>query len=650
VDPLGARTLRQSLRRGAAGSSLALVAALSLGAGPAAGVELVQQGPKLTASGETGEGVFGYSVAISSDGNTAVIGAPNDSAGAGAAWVFTRSGETWTQGEKLTGSGESGSAHFGRSVAISSAGDTVIVGGPRDNAGTGAAWVFTRSGETWTPQGGKLTGSGEIGEGEFGYSVAISGDVRAAVGGRGDNGGVGAVWMFVHGTEWAQQGEKLTGGGEVGSGRFGASVAMTEGKAVVGGPGDNGEFGAVWPFTRTGSGWVAQGAKLTGSEETNASRLGASVALDEKADTAIAGGPQAGYGAAWIFTRSSETWTSGGKKIHAHYALEHSEFGASVSISGNGGTALVGGPAEGGPTGVELYDGAAWIFSSSGGWHQEGGVIEGEPGDELAEFGSAVALSADRGTALIGAPYEAASIGSVFAYAVRESKLEAPEVGRCKKVPEGTGSYKNSSCTAPLGGGKHEWFPELLKPGFTTKLTTGNVKLETVGLAKVTCLGESGSGEFVARKEAGRIKLILTGCELSGTKCAGAGAGEGEISTSLLAGRLGVVELGETPAKNKEGLLLFPAKAGEPVASFACGPTQVLIRGAFIVPLPYSKMGRLMGVKVIALKGKQKPEHFLGGPPEVLEASFDEGPFELIGLSAALTFEFEEAAEINSVV
>jgi hypothetical protein len=61
-------------------------------------------------------------------------------------------------------------------------------------------------------------------------------------------------------------------------------------------------------------------------------------------------------------------------------------------------------------------------------------------------------------------------------------------------------------------------------------------------------------------------------------------------------------------------------------------------------------MGRLMGVKVIALKGKQKPEHFLGGPPEVLEASFDEGPFELIGLSAALTFEFEEAAEINSVV
>ena len=61
--------------------------------------------------------------------------------------MFTRSGSTWTQqGEKLTGSGEGGPSEFGDSVALSSDGNTALIGGYRDNAGAGAAWVFTRSG------------------------------------------------------------------------------------------------------------------------------------------------------------------------------------------------------------------------------------------------------------------------------------------------------------------------------------------------------------------------------------------------------------------------------------------------------------------------------------------------------------------------
>ena len=80
--------------------------------------------------------------------------------------MFTRSGSTWTQqGGKLTGSGESGDGWFGSSVALSAHGNTALIGGLRDDGNTGAAWVFTRSGGTWTQQGGKLTGTGESGAG-----------------------------------------------------------------------------------------------------------------------------------------------------------------------------------------------------------------------------------------------------------------------------------------------------------------------------------------------------------------------------------------------------------------------------------------------------------------------------------------------------
>ena len=104
-------------------------------------------------------------MALSADGNTALIGGLGDNGSVGAAWVFTRSGGTWTQqGAKLTGSGATGTGSFGY--------ERGVVGGrehrpdrrPGDNGASGAAWVFTRSGATWTQQGAKLTGSGETGQ------------------------------------------------------------------------------------------------------------------------------------------------------------------------------------------------------------------------------------------------------------------------------------------------------------------------------------------------------------------------------------------------------------------------------------------------------------------------------------------------------
>jgi hypothetical protein len=104
---------------------------------------LIQQGSKLTGSGEIDAGEFGYSVALSADGNTALIGGPFDFANDdGAAWVFTRSGATWVQqGSKLTGSGGALGYHiFGYSVALSADGNTALIGGVGYNGGCGAAW------------------------------------------------------------------------------------------------------------------------------------------------------------------------------------------------------------------------------------------------------------------------------------------------------------------------------------------------------------------------------------------------------------------------------------------------------------------------------------------------------------------------------
>ncbi len=164
------------------------------------GEKWTQQGEKLTGKEESGEGQFGFSVALSSNGNTALMGGPTDNKNAGAAWAFTRSGEKWTQqGEKLTGKEESGEGQFGFSVALSSNGNTALMGGPTDNKSAGAAWVFTHSGVTWGQLGSKLTGSGEVGEGQFGESVALSSEGNTALlGGFADNREVGAGWVMVN--------------------------------------------------------------------------------------------------------------------------------------------------------------------------------------------------------------------------------------------------------------------------------------------------------------------------------------------------------------------------------------------------------------------------------------------------------------------
>ena len=150
-----------------------------------------QQGPKLVGVPDGRPSFQGWSVALSGDGNTAILGAPDAAAG-GTAWVFTRSGGTWTQqGSNLVYVNEDGNAQFGWSVALSGDGNTALVGGR-----IGEAWVYTRAGSVWTQQGPMLVGIGAVG-GNPGYSVALSADGNTAIlGGPDDNNAVGAAWIF----------------------------------------------------------------------------------------------------------------------------------------------------------------------------------------------------------------------------------------------------------------------------------------------------------------------------------------------------------------------------------------------------------------------------------------------------------------------
>ena len=130
-----------------------------------AGAQFVAQGAKLAGAGAVGAaGQQGTGAALSSDGNTALVGGPGDNNGTGAVWVFTRSNGVWTQqGNKIVGTGAAGSALQGASVSVSADGNTAIVGGPSDNGFAGAAWVFTRTNGVWSQQGGKLVGTNAAG-------------------------------------------------------------------------------------------------------------------------------------------------------------------------------------------------------------------------------------------------------------------------------------------------------------------------------------------------------------------------------------------------------------------------------------------------------------------------------------------------------
>ena len=374
----------------------------------------VQQGSPLAGTGGAGQPYQGNAVAISADGNTAVVGGYNDNNNQGAGWFYTRTGGTWTQqGAKVIGTGVTGNfgAYFGSSVAISADGNTAIFGGPDDNLNAGATWVFTRSGGVWTQQGNKLVGSGATGTtgAQQGEAVALSADGNTAlVGGNHDSNYVGATWVFTRsGSTWTQVGSKLVGSGALGNSFQGRSVAISaDGKtAMIGAPGDNGA-GATWVFTLSGGVWTQQGNKQVGSGSVGADGFGYPVALSADGNTAIIGGTgdASPLGAAWVFTRSAGTWSQQGNKLVGTGGSGSgygSTEGSAVAISADGNTAIIGGNTDGSNAG------AIWVFTRSAGtWTQQGNKFKGTGGavSSYAQQGSSAALSADGTTLIEGGP------------------------------------------------------------------------------------------------------------------------------------------------------------------------------------------------------------------------------------------------------
>ena len=435
---------------------------------------------------------FGMNVALSADGNTLAVGAyledsaakgidgnqtDNSAADSGAVYVFVRSGATWSQQSYIKASNTGASDEFGHAVALSADGNTLAVGAhledsaaegiggsQTDNSAlaSGAVYVFTRSGTTWSQQAyikASNTGAGDW----FGYTIALSKDSNTLAVGAGfedsaakgiggsqtDNSAVnsGAVYVFTRsGGTWKQQ-AYIKASNTDGDDWFGTSLALSPdgttlaagafwedsaAKGIGGNQTDNSsnDSGAVYVFTRSGATWSQQ-AYIKASNTNASGRFGNKVALSDDASTlAVAaqgeasaakgvGGDQsdtsAPYaGAVYVFARSGVTWSQQAY-IKASNADPQAWFGTGLALSADGSTLAAGSLLEDsaakGIAGDQadqsaLDSGAAYVFTRSGvTWSQQAYIKASNTGAGDV-FGGTVALSADGVTLAVGARSE----------------------------------------------------------------------------------------------------------------------------------------------------------------------------------------------------------------------------------------------------
>ncbi|MGO9109892.1 MAG: IPT/TIG domain-containing protein [Thermoguttaceae bacterium] len=382
---------------------------------------------ELTASNGAAQNYFGRSVSIS--GNTMVVGAPFATVGKnayqGAAYVFTGSGSTWTQTAEITASKGGANSYFGQSVSIS--GSTIVIGAIGNNAYAGAAYVYTGSGSTWT-QTAKLVASDGATQSYFGSSVSISG-ATIVVGADGATvgtaSGQGAAYVFTGSSSTWTQAAKLTASDGAAGDWFGSSVSISGNTVAVGAYyatiNGNPKQGAAYVYAEPGSGWanMIQTAKLTASDGGANNFLGLSVAIS--GNTVVLGaynGTTAdgnlGQGAVYVFTQPSSGWTDMAQSttLTASDGQAGDSFGDSVAISGN--TIVVG------AWGVTLGEGSAYVFTQANSiWTQTDQLTaSGISADN--NLGDSVAISGN--TVLVGAPLvtvgQNAGQGAAFVYSL----------------------------------------------------------------------------------------------------------------------------------------------------------------------------------------------------------------------------------------
>lgn len=367
---------------------------------------------------------FGVSIAIS--GDTMVVGAewedtaPNTDNGA--AYVFVRNSGVWSIQQKLIADNAASSDNFGHSVAI--AGNTIVVGalyqdGTAFNAG--AAYVFIRSNGIWSQQG-YLQANDAAANDQFGISVSIS--VDSIVVGAYQPSGNGAAYVFVRSNGvWSQQ-QKLTAGNAGTSDLFGKSVAIEGDTLVVGAPQEDGDAsstattpndsatdaGAAYVFTRSSTTWTQQAyLKATGAT-TSASpgdHFGDTVSISGNNIAVGATGRSSGAGAAYVFVGSGASWSQQAF-LQASNAQAGDAFGYSIAISED--RLVVGADTEDGdassttasPNEGATDSGAVYVFLRDGtnAWTQQ---LYVKASDAAAGdyFGSSVGIDVD--TLVVGA-------------------------------------------------------------------------------------------------------------------------------------------------------------------------------------------------------------------------------------------------------
>jgi hypothetical protein len=386
---------------------------------------------KLTAYDARRDDQFGRAVAL--DGDTAVVGVPfDDNAGlanSGSAYVFVRSGTSWSTQQKIQlAEGALPRDAFGRSVAIS--GDTALVGSPLDDtiAGSvdaGTAFIFVRSGTTWTLQR-RIKAYDPRAYDNFGTSVALSGDTALVGSPYNDNangGNAGAVYVYVRsGTSWSLQTKLLQqdgGGGDA----FGSSVRLDGETALVGAPRDDlpqccgldplTDAGSAHVFVRSGTTWSPQASF---SQAAAGDIFGSSLGLS--GDTALVGAPGddipqccgldplADAGSAHVFVRSGTSWSLQ-QMLTAPSAAPGDGFASSSDLTGE--TALVGAPGRD-ASGSAPNTGSAYAFLRSGtAWGSQQEITANDRA-QFDNFGTSVALGVDR--ALVGSPFDDTAVGT----------------------------------------------------------------------------------------------------------------------------------------------------------------------------------------------------------------------------------------------
>ncbi len=369
---------------------------------------IVQQ--KVVAADGAAETGFGQSAAISDDGGTALIGTYYIEfgiaypIGPGKVYAYTKNGSVWAFQQQLPTPTMPDADLFGFSVALSADGNTALVGaqggtGPAETQVPGAAYVFVRENGTWQQQAILTAADREVGD-HFGVSVALADDGNTAlVGAYVDNVGAnldqGSAYIFKRsGVNWSQQAQ-LTAPDGTAEDYFGRSVSLAAdgSTALIGADfkqiGENTRQGAAYVFTENEGAWSQQ-ARITAQEGAAYNWFGSSVGLASDGRTALVGAE--GYGAAFVFTRSGNTWSE-----QAILSAEGITFfwGVPVALAPDGRTALI-------------EDGYLFQFID-GSWQAGPNLLPEDSGTASSGFGSSVALSRDGSLALVGA--KSAQIG-----------------------------------------------------------------------------------------------------------------------------------------------------------------------------------------------------------------------------------------------